>query len=66
MKRLFLWRSRLVAWPYQLHSGANAAPLAAGIHAAPTQPVVTQVDYYWHRHYWRHRHWYRHHWHYWR
>jgi hypothetical protein len=66
MKRLFLVAVALGGLAALATSGANAAPLAAGIHAAPTQPVVTQVDYYWHRHYWRHRHWYRHHWHYWR
>jgi hypothetical protein len=45
--------------------GASAAPSAAGIHLAPSQPLVTQADYWNHHHRWHHRHWNHGHWHYW-
>jgi hypothetical protein len=38
-------------------SSALAAPLPHGVHAAPSQAGVTNVDYYWHRHHWHHRRW---------
>jgi hypothetical protein len=43
----------------------SAAPLAAGLHATPAQPLATRVDYYDRdRHHWHHRHWEHHHWRY--
>jgi hypothetical protein len=44
--------------------GASAAPFNAGVHVAPSQPGVTHVDYYWHRHHYHHRHWEHNHWRY--
>ncbi len=35
----------------------SAAPSAAGVHAAPSQALVTQVDYYRNHHRWHHRRW---------
>jgi hypothetical protein len=46
-------------------AGASAAPSAAGLHVAPSQPLVTHVDYWNHHHHWHHRHWDHGHWHYW-
>jgi hypothetical protein len=47
-------------------TGASAAPSAAGVHMAPLDPTVTQVDYYYWRHrHWHHRHWERNRWRYW-
>jgi hypothetical protein len=45
--------------------GASAAPSASGIHVVPAQPLVTNVDYYWHRHHYHHRHWDHGRWRYW-
>jgi hypothetical protein len=44
--------------------GASAAPSAAGLHVAPSQALVTDVDYYWHHHHYHHRHWAHGHYHY--
>lgn len=44
--------------------GAVAAPSAAGVHVTPSQPQLTQVDYYWNHHHWHHRHWEHDHWRY--
>jgi hypothetical protein len=63
MKRLLL-AAALGGLTALTASAATAAPLAAGIHVAPAQPAVTQVNYYWHRRHWHHRHWYHHHWRY--
>ncbi len=46
-------------------SGAIAAPVAAGIHPATSQPLVTNVDYYHGRRHYHHRHWEHNHWRYW-
>jgi hypothetical protein len=46
-------------------AGASAAPSVAGLHVAPSQPLVTHVDYWNHHHHWHHRHWDHGHWHYW-
>ncbi len=46
-------------------AGASAAPLTAGVHGVPSQPLVTQVDFYWHHHHWHHRHWDHGRWRYW-
>jgi hypothetical protein len=45
-------------------TGASAAPSAAGLHVDPTQPLVTNVDYYYHHHHYHHRHWEHNHWRY--
>jgi hypothetical protein len=37
--------------------GATAAPSATGVHASPSQALVTQVDYYHNHHRWHHRRW---------
>jgi hypothetical protein len=44
--------------------GASAAPSAASFHVAPSQALVTDVNYYWHHHYYHHRHWAHGHYHY--
>ena len=44
--------------------GAAAAPSAAGVHVAPSQPLVTQVDYYRNHHRWHHRRGEHRHWRY--
>jgi hypothetical protein len=46
-------------------SGAVAAPFAADVHRAQTQPMVTHVDYYHNHHHYHHRHYQHGHWHYW-
>jgi hypothetical protein len=66
MKRLLLAAVALGGLTALTHSAAMAAPVTAGIHIAPAQPAVTQVDYYWHHRHWHHRRWWHHHWHYWR
>jgi hypothetical protein len=38
-------------------TGAVAAPSAAGVHMAPSQSLVTHVDYWDHHRHWHHRHW---------
>lgn len=45
--------------------GASAAPSAAALHVAPSQPLVTHVDYNYHHHHWHHRRYEHGHWHYW-
>jgi hypothetical protein len=45
---------------------ASAAPSsAAGVHVAPSRPLVTNVDYDWHHRHYHHRHWDHDHWRYW-
>jgi hypothetical protein len=46
-------------------AGAVAAPSMAGLHVAPQEALVTDVDYWHGHHHWHHRHWARGHWHYW-
>jgi hypothetical protein len=43
---------------------ASAAPSAAGLHVAPQQGLVTNVDYYYNHHHYHHRHWHHGHWNY--
>jgi hypothetical protein len=45
-------------------SGAMAAPLGAGVHVAPAQPAVTDVQYYYNHRHWHHRHYEHGHYHY--
>jgi hypothetical protein len=45
-------------------SGASAAPSAAGLRAMQPQPLVTNVDYYWHHQHYHHRHYEHHQWRY--
>jgi hypothetical protein len=45
-------------------SGAMAAPVGAGVHVAPAQPAVTQVEYYYNHHHYHHRHYEHNHWRY--
>lgn len=45
--------------------GASAAPSAAGVYVAPSQVLVTNVDYYYNHRHWHHRHYSHGHWHYW-
>jgi len=35
------------------------------LHVAPSQPLVTEVDWWWRHHHWHHRHWGHGRWRYW-
>jgi hypothetical protein len=37
--------------------GALAAPLAGRLQVAPSHPLLTDVDFYWHHNRYHHRHW---------
>jgi hypothetical protein len=66
MKKLLLAAVALGGIAALTATAATAAPLTAGVHAAPAQqPGITQVDYYWHHRHWHHRHWEHHRWRYW-
>jgi hypothetical protein len=70
MRRILLAAVALGGLTALTAGGASAAPSVAGVHAegisvAPAQPLVTHVDYYWHRRHWHHRHWEHHRWRYW-
>jgi hypothetical protein len=65
MRRLLLAAVALGGLIALTTGGASAAPSAAGVHVAPSQPLVTNVDYYYHHRHWHHRHWEHNHWRYW-
>jgi hypothetical protein len=46
-------------------AGASAAPSAAGLHAAPSNPLIIHVEDRYNHHHWHHRRWSHGHWHYW-
>ncbi len=65
MKKLLLAAVALGGLTALTATAATAAPLTAGVHVAPAQPGVTDVNYYWNQRHWHHRRWEHHHWHYW-
>ena len=65
MRRLLLAAVALGGLTALTTGGASAASAVADVHVAPSQPLLTHVDYYYHRHHWHHRRWEHHHWHYW-
>jgi hypothetical protein len=65
MHKLLLTAAALGGLTALTSFGASAAPSAAGIHVAPSQPLVTHVEYYYNHHHYQHRHWEHHHWRYW-
>jgi hypothetical protein len=64
MKRIALALVALGGLTALTVSGAIAAPSGASVHFTRPQPMVTEVDYYWHHHHWHHHHWEHHHWRY--
>jgi len=46
-------------------TAASAAPLGTGVHVTPSQPMVTDVQYWWRHHHYHHRHWRHGGWRYW-
>jgi hypothetical protein len=65
MRRILLAAVALGGLTALTAGGALAAPSAAGLHVAPSQPLVTQADYYYHRRHWHHRRYDHGHWRYW-
>jgi hypothetical protein len=57
MKKLLLAAVALGGLTALTATTATAAPLSAGVHVAPANAGVTQVNYYWHHRHWHHRHW---------
>jgi len=65
MRRMLLAAVALGGLTAVTTAAASAAPSAAGLHVAPPELAMTQVDYYWHHHHYHHRHWDHDHWRYW-
>ena len=64
MRKLLLALAAIGGLTALAGQSTTAAPLAAAVHVTPSQPLVTNVDYYWHRRHWHHRHWEHDHWRY--
>jgi hypothetical protein len=65
MRKLLLVAVALGGFGVVTASGAVAAPFTAGVHATPTQGLVTHVDYYHNHQHYHHRHYEHGHWRYW-
>ena len=65
MRRILLAAVALGGLTAAATFGASAAPSGAGLHVAPSQPLVTEVDWWWRHHHRHHRHWGHGRWRYW-
>jgi len=65
MRKLLLAAAAIGGLTALTSVGAVAAPSAAGLHVVPSEPLVTNVDYWHGHHHWHHRHWDHGHWRYW-
>jgi hypothetical protein len=64
MRRILLGAASLGFVMALMNVGALAAPSAVSLHVAPSEALVTDVNYYWHHHHYNHRHWAHGHYHY--
>jgi hypothetical protein len=65
MRRMLLAAAVIGGLAALASSGASAAPTGAGLHVAPSAPLITDVQYWYRHHHWHHRHWYHGGWRYW-
>ncbi len=65
MRRLLLAAVALGGLTALTATAASAAPLATGVHVAPSQPMATDAEYVVNHHHWQHRRMDHGHWRYW-
>jgi hypothetical protein len=57
MRKILLGAAALCVVTALTSVDGSAAPSAASLQIAPSNALVTNVDFYWHHHHYHHRHW---------